>query len=455
MENIVFPVSAVIDKFVFDLYSDPVHAIDGILCGKQGYTKAFERAGLPKDIADGFYKAACGEYSEVGVSDQLEKLDKEQRDKLTQAVKTLLQDELMVYRIGIDGPKDLRQLAMASNEPINLGESKYGVVPDFAKRLIITNVEIERVMHPWLREVLELAANAGFWYGVATGVGALTSSKKEAATVQSSGGGCFTSETKVAMSDNSFKKISEIKIGDKVKSFDFKKNRKVSSKVTALFTFDKKSFLHLNNLKVTEKHPFAVGVDKWKEAGNLKVGDQVLGNNKITIKNIKRVNKPVSVFNITVNGTHNYYVDDKENTFLVHNKGGVLCFIKESKVTMANKSTKNIEKIKIGDEVLGFNLKTKKWGKYPVTELQKGKKKGYYVINKKLKVSPVHQIFVNGKRKTAPEIKLNDTILNGNKKTRVTSIEYVDKKADRYNIVLGRNKDVLFVVNDVLVFNGW
>ena len=224
-----------------------------------------------------------------------------------------------------------------------------------------------------------------------------------------------------------------------------------------MFTFDKDSFLHLNNLKVTEKHPFAVGVDKWEEAGNLKVGDQVLGSNKITIKNIKRVNKPVSVFNITVNGTHNYYVDDEENSFLVHNKGGFGgCFIKESKVTMADRSTKNIEKIKIGDKVLGFNSKTKKFGEYPVTEKQivKGKK-GFFVVNKKLKVSPVHQILVNGKRKTAPEIKLNDTILNGHKKTRVTSIQFFDKKADRYNIVLGRNKNIVYMVNDIFVFNGW
>ena len=67
----------------------------------------------------------------------------------------------------------------------------------------------------------------------------------------------------------------------------------------------------------------------------------------------------------------------------------------------------------------------------------------------------MHQIYVNGGRKTAPEIKLNDRILNGHKKTRVTSIEYVNKKAYRHNIVLGRNKNVLFMVNDILVFNGW
>jgi hypothetical protein len=160
---------------------------------------------------------------------------------------------------------------------------------------------------------------------------------------------------------------------------------------------------------------------------------------------------------MTVNGTHNYYVHDGENKFLVHNKGqGLGCFIKESEVLMADKSKKKIEDIKVGDEVLGFNLETKKWNKYHVTELQGGKdKKGYFLINKKLKVSPVHRIYVNGKRKTSSEIKLNDIIINGHKETKVTSIQFIDKKADRHNIVLGKNKNILYFVNDVLVYNGW
>ncbi len=321
-----------------------------------------------------------------------------------------------------------------------------------------------------IQAVLDAAALSGIGYRIAEATEGKNTNRSGGGDDGGDGGGgdggphcgsppcgCFAKDTKVKMAVGNFKQIAEIKVGEEVQSFDFKKNRVVNSKVIGMFAAKTDSFLFLNELKVTEKHPFAVGVDKWEEAGKLKVGDQVLGNGNITIKNIKRVSKPVQVFNMTVNGTHNYYVHDGENKFLVHNKGqGLGCFIKESEVLMADKSKKKIEDIKVGDEVLGFNLETKKWNKYHVTELQGGKdKKGYFLINKKLKVSPVHRIYVNGKRKTSSEIKLNDIIINGHKETKVTSIQFIDKKADRHNIVLGKNKNILYFVNDVLVYNGW
>ena len=138
-----------------------------------------------------------------------------------------------------------------------------------------------------------------------------------------SGTGCFTADTKVLMADNTFKPIAEIEEGDEVQSFDFNTNKKVNSKVTRLFTIEAASYFLLNdNLKVTGTHPFAVGNDVWKEAAELKVGDKVLGNSHIKIKSIKKVEKAVQVFNLTVNGTHNYFVsdEDEKEVFLVHNK---------------------------------------------------------------------------------------------------------------------------------------
>ena len=107
-----------------------------------------------------------------------------------------------------------------------------------------------------------------------------------------------------------------------VQSFDFKTNNISKNKVTRLFKFDADSHLLINNnLKVTEKHPFAVGFDTWKEAGKLNIGDKVLGIKDIKIKSIKKVLKSVQVFNLTVDGTHNYFVSDGKEVFLVHNKG--------------------------------------------------------------------------------------------------------------------------------------
>ena len=60
------------------------------------------------------------------------------------------------------------------------------------------------------------------------------------------------------MADESFKPIIAIKENGEVQSFDFKTNKLANNKVTRLFRFDADSHLLINNnLKVTEKHPFA------------------------------------------------------------------------------------------------------------------------------------------------------------------------------------------------------
>lgn len=269
---------------------------------------------------------------------------------------------------------------------------------------------------------------------------------------------CFTADTKVLMADGRMKPIAKIKEGEKVQSFNFMTNRKVKSRVTRLFRARADSHLILNGaLKVTEKHPFAVGMDSWKEAGELRKGDVVLGKKDVTLKSFRKVARSSSVFNLTVAGQHNYYVSDGKDDFLVHNKGPFGgCFIKGSLVKMANGILKKIENIKIGDKVKVWNTKTRGWTTLPVTEVQAYKNKfGYYAINKKLKVSPFHRLFVNKISKRAPELTLGDTLSNGRKSIRTTSIELVQKKADRHNIVLGRNADVAYLVDGFLVLNGW
>jgi len=56
----------------------------------------------------------------------------------------------------------------------------------------------------------------------------------------------------------------------------------------------------------------------------LKVGDKVIGenNSEIKIETIEKIQKDVTVHNFTVDGTHNYFVSNGKENFLVHNKGG-------------------------------------------------------------------------------------------------------------------------------------
>lgn len=269
---------------------------------------------------------------------------------------------------------------------------------------------------------------------------------------------CFAADTKILMANGRMKPIATIKEGEKVQSFNFMTNRKVRSKVTRLFRTRADSHLILNGaLKVTEKHPFAVGFDVWKEAGELREGDKLFGKASTPVMSIKKIMRPTPVFNLTVAGHHNYYVSDGKKTFLVHNKGPIKgCFIKGSLVKMANGLLKKIEKIKAGDKVKGWDMAKRQWKIFAVTEVQVHKKKlGYYTINKKLKVSPFHRLFVNGEAKRAPELTLGDALSDGRKSIRTTSIELMQKKADRYNIVLGWNENVAYLVNGFLVYNGW
>ena len=138
------------------------------------------------------------------------------------------------------------------------------------------------------------------------------------------GGGCFTPETLILMASGETKPIKNITIGDSVKSFDFQKNETTQSKVIALFKFQKTSHLIINGLEVTPTHPFCTGKGQWTKAGMLKVGDIILGEDleKIRIESIEKVQKDVTVYNFTVDGTHIYFVSNGDKSFLVHNKGG-------------------------------------------------------------------------------------------------------------------------------------
>jgi len=135
-------------------------------------------------------------------------------------------------------------------------------------------------------------------------------------------GVCFTADTLVLLANGNLMQIAKMRAGELVKSFDFAADDMTSNRITSLHSLTAKSYLIINeNLRVTNEHPFAVGRDEWKTAGELEVGDIVLGlENNIEIVSIEVINAAVAVYNLTVNGTHNYFVSDANNIYLVHNK---------------------------------------------------------------------------------------------------------------------------------------
>ena len=136
----------------------------------------------------------------------------------------------------------------------------------------------------------------------------------------SGGDSCFAAGTRVLMADGEFKPIESLIVGDSVMAYDFSADRQHAAPVTQVYRKTVGSYLRLNDLMVTATHPFAVGPDEWRVAGDLREGDRVIGNSFTTIDKTEQVSQSVDVFNLTVGGPHTFYVHDGENLYLVHNK---------------------------------------------------------------------------------------------------------------------------------------
>jgi intein/homing endonuclease len=271
---------------------------------------------------------------------------------------------------------------------------------------------------------------------------------------------CFAGDANVMMADGTRRPISKLRVGEKVLSFELVSDKNVTAVITDVHKSTSPSHLLLNDkIKVTGKHPFAVGMDVWKRAEQLQQGDRIIGQGgDIRVRSVRKVREPQTVFNLSVDGPNNFYVSDGSDSYLVHNKKGgrrgLWCFVKGSKVRMADGRLRTIESVKPGDRVKGFDLRSEKWGSYPVTQIEVASRdRGYYLINKTLKVTSAHRLCVDGCPKAAAELTLGDRLSNGRRPIRVTSIELVKEKAEKYNLVLGKNSELAYSVDGVLVMN--
>ena len=103
------------------------------------------------------------------------------------------------------------------------------------------------------------------------------------------------------------------------------------------------------------------------------------------------------------------------------------CFLPGTKITMADFSVKNIEEVQMGDKVLSFNETTgKNVGSEVVNKFIHIFTGNYLVINKQLKVTPEHLMYVNGKWVHAGSVRVGDVLLDikGDK----VVVESIEKK---------------------------
>jgi RHS repeat-associated protein len=118
--------------------------------------------------------------------------------------------------------------------------------------------------------------------------------------------------------------IETISQGDSVYSTDIENNKITANLVTKTFKRESASFYILrigeDTIKVTAEHPVFVLNKGWIHVKNLTKGDVLRTDNSsgIEIEEISKVNKKILVYNIEVDGNHNYFVT--QDHILVHNK---------------------------------------------------------------------------------------------------------------------------------------
>ncbi|HGJ66973.1 TPA: hypothetical protein ENS27_16560 [bacterium] len=134
---------------------------------------------------------------------------------------------------------------------------------------------------------------------------------------------CFKAGTQILAKEGS-KPIEQIVVGDSVYSYNIEKNTIELSKVVKSFERKTNEIYELttNNQKiyVTAEHPFYVNEKGWKKVIDLQVGFELKTstNKKEGIVSIKSYQRPETVYNIEVEGNHNYFVTG--SSILVHNK---------------------------------------------------------------------------------------------------------------------------------------
>ena len=135
---------------------------------------------------------------------------------------------------------------------------------------------------------------------------------------------CFVKGTKVK-TENGFKNIEDIKIGDNVYSYNLNNNtlelKKVLNTIKSNTIDTYKVTIGGKTVEMSPKHQLYI-IDKgWVRAYDLNVNDKLLdiNGNQVSISKIeyKKYNSPIDTYNLTIEGNNNYFVTDIQ--VLVHN----------------------------------------------------------------------------------------------------------------------------------------
>ncbi|WP_404974642.1 polymorphic toxin-type HINT domain-containing protein [[Kitasatospora] papulosa] len=176
-------------------------------------------------------------------------------------------------------------------------------------------------------------------------VGKLAKVAKLAKGAKGAKGAClvghsFLPQTKVLMADGTSKPIAEVEIGDRVLATDPKTGETSAKVVTAEIRGDgRKDLVRVTidldgargektaSITATAGHPFWVAeVGEWIDAADLRVGQLLRASDgrSLQVAGLHHLTQRATVYNLTVDDLHTYYVLAGQTPVLVHNSGGCI-----------------------------------------------------------------------------------------------------------------------------------
>ena len=204
---------------------------------------------------------------------------------------------------------------------------------------------------------------------------------------------CVAEDSLISMADGTQKQIKDIKVGDKVLSYNTTTRKVEQTVVQSLTKVIRQDIVHITfadgtMLKITPDHPMfsergwiaystADGENTYPEVElekqGTQIGDMILSLSLLFDKEIVDMKyitgETIPVYTFTVEDNHNYFAQ----SVLIHN-GPIgpcilLCCVDgETDITMADGTTKKAKDVVVGDEVLSYNDETKQYEKTTIEE---------------------------------------------------------------------------------------
>ena len=246
--------------------------------------------------------------------------------------------------------------------------------------------------------------------------------------------------TKVLLANGTYIKAAQLEPGMAVMSYNPVANSSQPSVISGIFKGHALNrYIFNNNLTVDSEETMLIN-GTWMLAGNSKVGDTAYD------PLIKR-NMTITSINITYNGGTVYDIYDQPiNNFITY--GGYVvdgitsstksgCSVVGSDVAMlANGSYVPVSKIKVGESLMSYDLKSQRAAPTVVTGIQSFNVTQLYMINNNLTVDAAETLLVNGNFSTAANLKIGDLLFNpiSGKNITVKELDIINTTSRVYDI---------------------